>query len=144
VTSVEEVLNGFEARNEAREQEAKQREIRARHEERIRSTVEKTFDRQRRAGTFKVDRWNRELSNDLFGALLQTAEALAGQKWDIAYAPAIREVVDAKAAAMNEYTDSRRDEEGVFSGERAVEAARDLTGWVADWVNTQFFVATPA
>jgi len=143
-TSVEEVLSGFEAHNEAREHEAKQRVILARHEERIRGVIAKTFDRQMRAGTFKIDRWNRELGDDLFGALLQAAEALADEKWDIALAPAIREVANTKAALINEYTDSHHNEEGVFNGERPIEAARDLTGWVADWVNTLFFTAAPA
>lgn len=143
-TSVEEILSGFEDRTRARNFEEERSIIKVRHEERLRNIVEKTFDRQKRAGAFKIERWNRELSTDLYSELLSTASDLAGEKWDPSYASEFSEVVDKRAAAINEETEARLEEVDVFDSERAIDAARDMAGWVADWVNTQFFVSAPA
>ena len=138
--SVEDILSQFETRSETREHETKQTLTRARHEERIRGIIEKTFDRQKRAGTFKIDRWNRELSTDLYREFLHTAEELSGEKWDLSAAGEFSEVVNKRAAAINEETETRLDDEGVFSAERAEMAASDMVGWISSWVDKQAFI----
>ena len=145
-TSVEDVMKGFEERNEARKHEVEQRVILAKYEERIRSVIERTFDRQKRAGgAFKIDRWNRELGSDLQGVLYQAAEALAKDKWDVSAATNFKGFAEERAALINEETQRLLDEKAeAFDSERTVEAARDMADWIEEWVESRFYVPVTA
>jgi hypothetical protein len=90
--------------------------------ERVRAAVENTFRRQKRAlvneSEWNMTRWNRELADDLFGALCQVAKDDV-----IAAGAALRRYADGVAESVNDRTITR-----------GFPDAEQVAGEVAAWV----------
>lgn len=124
------------------------REARARFEERHAKVFENHFKRQRNSGKreYDSDRWNRELSDDLFGVLLQTVELVGSRvathlegDWSTERTNEyLRESAEANAQAINEATaemaaEVEADLDAIFSEDRARELAVSRTTNAMNW-----------
>ena len=125
-------------------------EQRVRTEERARQVFERTFERQSRInGPLKLDRWNKELSDDLFSLWLQAGETVGERvaeevegEWDTARtANLIRKRAETVAAAVNEESNQRLSDETepdeVFNAERAGTLALQAATWVTSWAQQE-------
>lgn len=124
------------------------RETRARFEERHAKVFENHFKRQRNSGKRELatERWNRELADDLFGVMLQTAEHVGtrvsdelGGEWSTERTSNyLRESAAANAQAINEATalmmaEAEADLDAIFAETRARELAITRTTNEMNW-----------
>lgn len=151
--SIESVMLKFEERMADRknraEHEAFMREQRARYAERGANTFQKFFARQRNGvagGRFNKSRWDRELTDDLFGLAYQTVEIFGedaakrmGGRWDqVRTANFLRANCENAAKAINASTAERLeaddpDLDTIFSDARAAKLGADRTTFAMNW-----------
>lgn len=145
--SIEDMLAKADAATERRaafdEQATFLKETRIRYEERAANVFRRTFERQKRAtGEFQMDRWNKELTDDLFGLLYQAADVVGTKvaadldvDWDSPRtANLIKARAEAIAEAVNQETAMRlKNEEDAFADERAGIMGMRAATWICGW-----------
>jgi hypothetical protein len=128
-------------RSSAEGQLAYLREQRAKYEARGRQVILKTFEREKNAivggRELKRDRWDRELSDDLYGFLYPAISAVGedaakrlGAEFDAARTS---NYVRAKADGVAEKINAKTAEGEDFSEARAERLGSSLTTWLLGW-----------
>jgi len=145
VESAEELLIAADSRSKRRLAVQKQlsylREQRAKYEARGRQVFLKTFERQKNAvaggKAMKRERWDRELSDDLYSflypAISTVGEEIAkqiGAEFDSARTS---NYVRSKADGVSENVNDKTEENEDFSEARAEKLGLSLTTWLLGW-----------